>query len=305
MTGYSSDGLDVLQTRCVSGWVFEECAFAAVLSLIEGMDTQKELAFRYDLIVAPEWRDRFDTLVNDSIKFPVEGRFLDVNCGTGEHALELAKRMKDKGEVIGVDSSDELIALARAKAQIKKEQNVRFDKADVSHLSFADNEFDVVIGDGSMSDARRIGEMLTEMVRVARPKGRVLLKLTTHGSFDEFFSIYWEALHDVGIADSVWQSLERLIEERWTLSDAEQQVERTGLQKVESFTRKEEFSFESGDEFLKSPLIADLFLTGWIEIVPQQSRDKVLNLIASIIDRERKEAPFDLSIKAAVISGLK
>jgi ubiquinone/menaquinone biosynthesis C-methylase UbiE len=269
------------------------------------MDTQKELAFRYDLIVAPEWRDRFDTLVNESIQFPVEGRFLDVNCGTGEHAIELADQLKDKGEVIGVDPSEELISLARAKAQIKKEKNVTFDKADPAHLTFADNEFDVVIGDASMTHVNQIGEMLSEMVRVARSNGKVILKLTTHGSFDEFFSIYWEALHDVGIADSVWGSLEQLIKERWTLTDAEQEVERSGLRNVESFTRKEEFQFESSDEFLKSPLIADLFLSDWIKIAPQQNREEILKQIASIIDRERKGTPFEVSIKAAVISGTK
>jgi len=269
------------------------------------MGTQKELAFRYDLIVTPQWRDRFDSLVNDSIEFPVEGKFLDINCGTGEHAIELAQRLKGQGEVIGVDPNEELIVLARAKAQIKKEKNVKFDKADASRLHFADNEFDVVIGDASMMNVHRIGEMLTEMVRVARPKAKVILKLTTYGSFDEFFSIYWETLHDIGIAHSVWDSLEQLIRERWTSSDAEQQVERAGLKKVESVTRKEEFSFESGDKFLKSPLIADLFLADWIEIVPQESRDEILNHIALIIDRERKEGPFDISIKAAVISGFK
>src|SRR6185369_1920756 len=170
------------------------------------MGTQKELAFRYDLIVTPQWRDRFDSLVNDSIEFPVEGKFLDINCGTGEHAIELAQRLKGQGEVIGVDPNEELIVLARAKAQIKKEKNVTFDKADASRLHFADNEFDVVIGDASMMNVHRIGEMLTEMVRVARPKAKVILKLTTNGSFDEFFSIYWETLHDIGIAHSVWDS---------------------------------------------------------------------------------------------------
>jgi ubiquinone/menaquinone biosynthesis C-methylase UbiE len=269
------------------------------------MDTQKELAFRYDLIVAPEWRDRFDTLVNDSIEFPVEGRFLDVNCGSGEHAIELAERLKDKGEVIGVDSSEELVVLARAKAQIKKENNVTFDKADPAHLSFPDNDFDVVIGDASTMQVNQIVEVLNEIVRVARSNGKVILKLTTHGSFDEFFSIYWEALHDVGIDNSVWGSLERLIKERWTLTDAEQKARRTGLRNVESFSRKEEFQFESADEFLKSPLIADLFLSDWIEIVPQQSRDEILRQIALIIDRERKGTPFEVSIKATVISGTK
>ena len=47
------------------------------------MSNEKELAFRYDLFITPDWRDRFDTLINQSIKLPAEARILDVNCGTG------------------------------------------------------------------------------------------------------------------------------------------------------------------------------------------------------------------------------
>jgi ubiquinone/menaquinone biosynthesis C-methylase UbiE len=269
------------------------------------MTDPKELAFRYDLFISPDWRDRFDTLINDDGRLPLEGRILDVNCGTGAHALELADRMRDKGEVIGIDPSVERLELARAKALVKKATNVRFDQGIASNLAFDSHEFDAVIGDASMLRSDEIEDVLAEMVRVAKPEGRLILKLTTHGSFDEFFSIYWEALHDLGLADEEWAALERLINERRTVSDAEQMAARAGLRQVESSISKEEFSYESAEEFLESPLIKDCFLSEWLEIVPEENRNEVHRRVAAIIERERHDAPFDVSIKATIIVGVK
>lgn len=269
------------------------------------MSNAKELAFRYDLFITPDWRDRFDTLINESIKLPLEARILDVNCGTGAHAIELAARMHGKGEVIGIDPSAERVAIARAKALVKKAKDVKFEQGIASDLPFDSHEFEVVIGDASMLRPDDIEDVLAEMVRVARPEGRVILKLTTRGSFDEFFSIYWEALYRTGMADEVWTSIERLINERRTVSEAQLMAERSGLNHVESFVSREEFSYETAEDFLQSPLITDSFLSDWLRIAPAESHDEVLGHLASIIDRERSNAPFDVSIKAAVITGVK
>ena len=269
------------------------------------MTDPKELAFRYDLFIAPDWRDRFDTMINENIELPLEGRFLDVNCGTGAYAIELAELVKGKGEVVGVDPDAERLNIARAKAQVQKTKDVRFEEGPATRLPFKDNEFDVVVGDASLLHTSEIENVCAEMVRVARPEGQVVLKLTTLGSFDEFFSIYWEALHDLGIAEEVWSSLEHLIKERITVSSAEIMAERAGLRGIESFVSKEEFGFGNAKEFLESPLIADSFLSDWMEIVPPGSREAVLSKIRTIIERERNKALFEVSIKATVLVGKK
>lgn len=269
------------------------------------MNDAKERAFRYDLFITPDWRGRFNTLINESIELPLEGRILDVNCGTGDHTLELAERLRGKGEVIGVDPSVERITLARAKAQVAKADYVTFEQGSASDLPFDSNEFSAVIGDASMLRANEIEDALAEMARVAQPEGRVILKLSTRGSFDEFFSIYWEALLEVGMADVVWAALERLISERLTVSDAELMAGRLELRKVETFISREGFSYANAEDFLESPLIQDVFLSDWLEIVPEESRDEVRRHILSIIDRERHDSAFEISIKAAVIVGLK
>jgi ubiquinone/menaquinone biosynthesis C-methylase UbiE len=269
------------------------------------MSREKELAYRYDLFITPDWRDRFDQIVEENVELPGEGKILDVNCGTGAHALTIADRLKKKGEVTAVDPDQERINIAQAKALVGKVTGVTFQCADTMPLPYASNEFDAVIGDASMMRQDKIGPLLQEMVRVARSRGRVVLKIATHGTLDEFFSIYWEALHECGIDKAVWDKLRSLIEERGTISEAEEIATRTGLANVETFTEKEEFLFESGSQFLKAPLIEDVFLDGWLEIVPEGQRKAVRDSVTSIIDRERRGAPFDVSIKATVVSGVK
>ncbi|HJQ22460.1 MAG TPA: class I SAM-dependent methyltransferase [Blastocatellia bacterium] len=268
-------------------------------------NNEKELAYRYDLFITPDWRDRFDTLINENIEMPTEGRLLDINSGTGAHALELAERMRGKGEVIAVDPSAERVELARAKAQVQKINDVTFEQGGTPPLRFADREFDGVIGDASLLHARVIPALLGEMLRVAEVDAPVVLKLATRGSFDEFFSIFWEALHDEGLDEQVWARLEALINERPTVSDAEALAERAGLRDMQSFSSKAEFAFESGEAFLDSPLIKDTFLDEWLAIIPAERRQEVSRRIVAIIDRERNEMDFDVSIKATLIAGRK
>lgn len=269
------------------------------------MSDEKELAFRYDLFITPDWRERFDSLVNENITLPPEGRVLDVNTGTGAYAIEIAERMKDKGEVIGVDPSRERIALATAKALVQKVEDLSFEQGNAASLRFEDEEFDVVVGDASMTAADEIEAMLDEMVRVVQLGGQVILKMTTRGSFDEFFSIYWEALMNTDLLDETWSALEKFINERFTVSDAEAMVERAGLSGVVTFTSREEFSYDTAKDFFESPLINDVFLDHWLSIVPESRRKDVSDQIISIIGREQHDSPFDISIKATLISGFK
>lgn len=67
-------------------------------------------------------------------------RVLDVGCGPGRHALALAGRGID---VVGVDLSDEFVALARD-AAAADELRARFQVLDVRDLAY-ESEFDAVI----------------------------------------------------------------------------------------------------------------------------------------------------------------
>lgn len=109
-------------------------------------------------------------------------RALDVACGTGDLALELASRVRPGGEVVGVDFSERMLSLAREKAVSRGFDGavLRFEAGNALALPFGDSGFDAAtVGFGARNfSALRQG--LCEMVRVVRPGGRVVvLEITT------------------------------------------------------------------------------------------------------------------------------
>jgi ubiquinone/menaquinone biosynthesis C-methylase UbiE len=267
--------------------------------------TEKELAYLHDLYVSPDWGERFAELVDEHVKLPERGRALYVAPGTGGHALALRERAGREMTLICVDESEERLELARAKAAAVKDRNTEFRHGQLEFLAFEDEQFDLVVGDASLVAPERLPEMLAEMARVAAPGATVALSVATASSFGEFFSVYWEALANTGHFEQA-AGVEAFIKELPTVSEVEALAGREALEEVESFTRAEEFDYASGAEFLAAPLVSHFLLGRWLEPLPtEEARGEVLREVERIIDEDRHEAEFALSVKATIVVGRK
>jgi ubiquinone/menaquinone biosynthesis C-methylase UbiE len=266
--------------------------------------SDKELAFLQDLYVATDWGERFAGLVDEHVELPKQGRMLYVGAGTGGHALALAERAGHKLSLICIDENEENLEIGRAKA-VAVRAEPEFRRAQLEALSFEDDQFDLVVGDASLVATERLPEMLAEMARVAVPGGTVALTLATASSFGEFFSVYWEALRNLSIMDHE-HDVEMLITELPTVSAVEEMATREGLDDLVSWVQIEEFDYESGEEFLNAPLITDFLMEHWLESLPEEvNQEQVYKEIARIMDAERQDMDFVLSVKATLIVGRK
>ena len=270
---------------------------------MNGLKSDKELAFLQDLFIAPDWGERFAELIDEHVKLPTEGRALYAAAGTGGHAIALQERAGNKLSLLCVDESSECLELAQAKATATNEET-EFRLAKLDQLDLPDNGFDLVVGNASLIQQSRIRKMFSEMVRVAAPGATIALALPTASSFGEFFSIYWEALHNNGLIDHE-SDVEHLITELPTVSDVEQMAEDEGLRDIESWTRIEEFDYESGEQFLGTPLVAEFLMREWLALVPETDRADLFREISRLINEERHEAEFALSVKATLVVGQK
>ena len=98
------------------------------------------------------------------------GQGLDVGCGTGV----LAARLAGAGfEMSGIDPSDGMLDILRANSP-----EIQAVQASGTDLPFPDDSFDLVYCVAVMhhvADADDVRQTLAEMVRVARPSGRILV----------------------------------------------------------------------------------------------------------------------------------
>jgi arsenite methyltransferase len=97
---------------------------------------------------------------------------LDLGSGAGADVLISARRVGSTGKAIGLDMTDEMLALARANAAEAGIENVEFVKGYIEEIPLADASVDVIISNCVINLAGDKHKVLAEVARVLRPGGR-------------------------------------------------------------------------------------------------------------------------------------
>jgi arsenite methyltransferase len=97
---------------------------------------------------------------------------LDLGAGAGADVLISAKRVGPTGKAIGLDMTDEMLALARQNAAQAGVRNVQFVKGYIEDIPLPDASVDVVISNCVINLAGDKYKVLAETARVLKPGGR-------------------------------------------------------------------------------------------------------------------------------------
>jgi arsenite methyltransferase len=100
---------------------------------------------------------------------------VDLGSGAGADVLISAQRVGPTGFVIGIDMTDEMLALARRSAADARIANVRFVKGYIEELPLPDASVDVAISNCVINLAADKTKALAEAARVLRPGGRLAI----------------------------------------------------------------------------------------------------------------------------------
>jgi demethylmenaquinone methyltransferase/2-methoxy-6-polyprenyl-1,4-benzoquinol methylase len=158
------------------------------------------IAGRYDLLnsvmtagLHHRWRQR----AAERAELRPGDAALDICCGTGDLALELAGRVLPGGHVVGCDFSEPMLDLAREKAAAHGASGVRFEWADALRLPYDDGRFDAVTVGFGVRNLSDLDAGLAEMRRVLRPGGRlVILEITqpARPPLSTFYSLWFDRI---------------------------------------------------------------------------------------------------------------
>jgi len=147
--------------------------------------------FRYATGEASAWRLGYPPKLLTAIPLAIRERFvglgnpfalgairpgeavLDLGCGAGFDVLVAAQLVGPAGQVVGIDLSPEMIAVAEAGRAGAGFPQVEFQVAAVEAIPLPDGVFDVALSNGVLNLVPDKPAALREIFRVLRPGGRL------------------------------------------------------------------------------------------------------------------------------------
>lgn len=100
---------------------------------------------------------------------------VDLGCGGGFDCFLAARRVGNKGRVIGVDMTPEMIHKARENAARGKIKNVDFRLGEIEHLPVADGTADVILSNCVINLSPDKPQVFAEAARVLKAGGRLAI----------------------------------------------------------------------------------------------------------------------------------
>ena len=118
------------------------------------------------------WRRRVMRIVRRS----KARRIMDLATGTGDLAIAMAKRV-DRTQILGIDLSEEMLAVARAKVQKQgREERIMLEKGDAENLTMvADGSIDAVTVAFGVRNFENMERGLSEIYRTLRAEGKLVV----------------------------------------------------------------------------------------------------------------------------------
>src|SRR5271165_317996 len=155
--------------------------------------TYNAAADSFDAPALSFW-DRIGRRTVERLGLQPGARVLDACCGSGASAIPAAEAAGAQGRVLGVDLAENLLRLARVKAQDRGLSHAEFRCADIEGLDPYDEAFDAVICVFGIFFLPDMPAGVRSLWRVLRPGGQ--LAITTWGprALEPGSSAFWNAV---------------------------------------------------------------------------------------------------------------
>jgi trans-aconitate 2-methyltransferase len=207
-------------------------------------------------------------------------RVLDVGCGNGKITAAVATRVP-RGEVLGVDASQDMITFASSHFDPAVRPNLRFEVADARRLPFK-NEFDLVISFNALHWVPEQEAALRSIRSAMRSDGRALLRLVPAGERKSIENVVEETR-----LSSRWNTYFREFHDPYlhmTPEQYEATAERNGLRVLRIHTEAKAWDFQSRAAFFAFCAVGFI---EWTRLLPEAERPVFIN---DVLDRYQRIA---------------
>lgn len=233
----------------------------------------------------PLWSAPFGLELLEVIRVRESMRVLDVGCGTGFPAIEIAERLGAGSEVCAVDPWAAALERARAKACRWGVTNLRLVEGQAEALPFEDRSFDLIVSNNGTNNIEDEERVFAELRRVARPGAQLVLTMNLPGTMQEFYDAFDRVLSARGMAAERERVAAHIFRKRKPLPHVLALLARHGFEIVGTHEDTFRLRFADGTAMLQHSLIRLGFLGSWIAVLDGRDVFPVFEQVEAELNR--------------------
>lgn len=138
----------------------------------------------------------------------INSNILDIGCGPGFLALDLAK-IGYRGT--GMDTSKKMIELSSNLFDDSNIPNWNFKIGDAENTGFKDGEFDCIIASGVIEYMNEDYKMLKEMNRILKPNGYLIINVTNKLGYSTSLNVITNAIKKIPYVMRILSAIRKYI----------------------------------------------------------------------------------------------
>lgn len=224
------------------------------------------------------------------LRLKEDSRVLDLACGTGHLAIEIAQRIK-KGKVVGVDLSPQMISKGKADAKKSKVKNINFIERNIHELlpDFKLGDFDIGISCFALS---YLGSdfLLKEFYSLLGKKGQIGITTSSINSLTEWQAIFPDLVSAYSSEKKIFENMPANAE------DLQERMGKVGFENVQVVSQKIPLIFQNSRE-AASFLISAGWLSSYFFSLEKEVRAQLVQWGLSKVDEYYQGKPLSTSVE--------
>lgn len=230
---------------------------------------QTDITNVYDEL--PLWSSACGLMLLDNFPIADYSKYLDIACGTGFPLIEIAQRLGNKCNSVGIDPWTEAVKRCQTKIDTLRIESIKIIEGDASVLDFPNDHFDFITSNLGINNFDNSMKVLKECNRVIKTNAAFCLTTNLTGTFDEFYKIFISTIQELGF-DQYLPKLKEHINHRGTEKSMIEILEQSGFVIKSKINSEFKMRFFNGTSFLNNALTIIGFIDSWRNLFPISER---------------------------------
>jgi ubiquinone/menaquinone biosynthesis C-methylase UbiE len=231
----------------------------------------------------PLWSAPFALMLLERVPLRAGITVLDVGCGTGFLAVELAQRCGCTSTVVAVDLWGDALERLRAKVDYLGLGNVQVLAGDAANLDLAERSIDLVVSNLGINNFENPRAVLESCHRLLKPGAPLLLTTNLSGHMQEFYDIFRDTLLELSLAGRL-AIFDAHVAHRGTVRSIEELLREGGFAINAVATDSFRLRFADGRSFFRHSFVRLAFMEEWRKLVPEDVVTKTFGLLEMKLD---------------------